>query len=91
MSSNQVLLPVGVWTQITTTDKQGSIRQQSGNTTVVYLESPTEPIGFSDTTPVMEETTKGESWLYFKVGTADFVWAFAITEDAAIVVTPGSD
>lgn len=90
MSSSQISLPVGVWTQITTTDKQGSIRQQSGNTTVVYLESPIKPTTFNEDTPVMEETTKGEDWLYFRVGATDFVWAFAISEDAVIVVTPAS-
>ena len=42
------------------------------------------------TTPVMERTIKDEDWNYYNVQAADFVWAYANTEDAVIVVSPGS-
>lgn len=91
MSSTLITLTKGVWTQITTANKDGSIRHQSGNTSVVYLESPTAPTEFSTATPVMESTTKGESFIYWGVTASDFVWAYAISGDSSITVTPKGD
>ena len=90
MSSQQVSLTQGQWIQITTTDKDGSIRHHSGQR-VVYLESATIPPAFSPATPVMETTTIGDSWSYFGVASSDFVWALAISSDAVIVVTATSE
>ncbi len=90
MSSIQIQLPAQTWVQITTADKQGSIRQQSGNGTVIYTESPTEPATQSTSTPVMEETTKGENFVYYGVSDTNFIWAYSISEDSVITVTSGS-
>lgn len=89
MPSSQIDLPEKVWTQITTTDKSGSIRHQAGNTTIVYTESPTIPAAINPDTPVMEATIKGEDWTYYNVGVSDFVWAHANSSDAVITVSPG--
>lgn len=88
MSSKLITLNQGTWTQITTADKDGSIRHHSGNTAVVYLESATAPTGFSTATPTMETTMKGESFTYWGVSLSDFLWAFAISSGASITVTP---
>lgn len=88
MSSILIPLTQGVWTQITTTDKDGSIRHQSGAGQVVYTEALNQPIGLTPSTPVMESTIKGESFIYWGVTTSAFVWAYAVSDDASITVTP---
>ena len=90
MSSTQITLPEKTWVQITTSDKSGSIRHQSGNTTIVYTESSTEPATLNPNTPVMESTIKDQDWTYFNVAVADFVWAWANSSDAIVTVSPGS-
>jgi hypothetical protein len=89
MSSTQISLTKNTWTQVTTTDKSGSIRHQKGNTTIVYTEAATIPTTLSAATPVMEATIKGEDFTYYKVPSTDFVWAHANSEDAVITVSPG--
>lgn len=88
MSSAQIALPQGVWTQITTTDKQGSIRHHQGGSKVIYIEAPVIPVGFDPSSPTMETTIKGEGWPYYGVAATDFVWAYSITDDSIIVVSP---
>jgi hypothetical protein len=89
MASAQISLPAETWVQITTTDKTGSVRHHSGNTSIVYTESATEPAALSASTPVMESTIMGEEWAYFSVASSDFVWAHANNASAVIVVSPG--
>lgn len=89
MSSIQYQLPEATWVQVTTTDKQGSIRHQSGNGLVIYTESPIQPTGHNENTPVMEETRKSQDFIYYNVGPSDFVWAYSISGDSVITVTPG--
>lgn len=88
MASTQIALAHGAWTQITTTDGDGSIRHQSGAGQVIYTESLNQPIGLTPATPVMESTIKGESFIYWGVTTSAFVWAYAISDDVLITVTP---
>jgi hypothetical protein len=88
MASTQIPLTKGQWTQITTTDKTGSIRHHSGKTTVIYTESVSTPAALSPTTPTMETTTMGEEFIYWGVAAADLVWAWAVEVDAVIVVSP---
>lgn len=90
MASAQIALPQKTWVQITTTDKSGSIRHQAGNTTIIYTESPTEPAALNQDTPVMEATLKSQDFTYFNIAAADFVWAWANSEDAILTVSPGS-
>lgn len=88
MASAQINLTKNVWTKVTTTDKNGSIRHHSGGTQVVYLESATTPPAFGPVTPTMEETRVGDDWPYWGVDAEDFVWALAVSSDAVIVVSP---
>ena len=88
MSSAQIELPKNTWVQVTTTDKSGSVHHQAGNTTVLYIEAATIPAALDATTPVMEATVKGQGWAYFNIASSDFLWAYAISEDAIIVVSP---
>ncbi len=88
MSSTLIPLAQGVWTQVTTTDKDGSIRHQFGAGQVIYTEAPNQPTGFTPATPVMEATIKGGSVTYWGVPASDFVWAYAISGEASITVTP---
>lgn len=90
MPSVQVELPEKTWVQITTTDKSGSIRHQSGNTVIIYTEAPSQPPALSASTPVMEATVKGQDFPYFDVSASDSVWAYASSADAVITVSPGS-
>lgn len=89
MASTQIALTAKTWTQVTTTDKSGSIRHQSGNTAVSYTESTTEPAAFNSATPIMESTIKGEDFPYYGIGTSEFLWAYAVEDDAVITVSPG--
>lgn len=91
MASTQIPLTKGTWTQITTSDGDGSIRHQSGFGQVIYTEALNQPIGLTLATPVMESTIKGESITYWGVTTSDFVWAYAISGDSSITVTPKGD
>lgn len=88
MASSQINIPKETWVQITTADKDGSVRHHSGLTQVVYTEAPVMPVGFDPETPTMEATILGEDWIYWGVAIADFVWAYAISADAEIVVSP---
>jgi hypothetical protein len=88
MSSTTFSLPKGTWVQITTTDNAGSVRQQSGNTVVIYTEAETIPAATNPNTPVMESTRLGESFAYFRVAATDNIWANANNEDAVVVVSP---
>lgn len=88
MASSLIGLPKGVWTQITTTDKEGSVFQKLGSTKVVYLEAEEAPITFDTLTPVMAATTKGEQLSYYGVAAAEFIFAYAIFGDAEVTVSP---
>ena len=88
MASSQKILPVGVWVKITDSDKEGSIRHQSGNTLVVYLESPIAPVGFDEDTPISGRTKLGEERPYYGVSSTDFIYARATKADAKLTLTP---
>lgn len=88
MASTQVALVKNVWTQLTTTDKSGSINHQSGKTKVVYVEAAVTPVGLTPATPVMDSTIMGSSFVYWGVPAADFIWAYAESENATVTVSP---
>lgn len=88
MASTNKPLTKNVWTKITDTDKNGSIRHKSGNTQVAYVEAATAPTSFDENTAIMEDTYMRDEWTYFSVPAADFVWAYAVSADAVLVVTP---
>ena len=89
MSSTQIALPIKTWIQVTTTDKEGSIRHQTGNTSVFFTEAPLIPVGIDTDTPIMETTEKGDVFPYYNVPATDFLWAYATSDDAVITVSPG--
>lgn len=88
MASTQISLPQGVWVKVTTTDKDGYIRHHSGQTKVIYTEALNQPIGLLPTTPVMKSTIMGGYTDYKGVPSDAFVWAYAISANAVLVVTP---
>ena len=89
MASVQLSLTKGAWVQVTIESNDGSIRHQSGDTRVVYLESDSAPALFNELTPTMQSTSKGEAFPYYTVKDGEFVYAYAINSDAVIAVTPG--
>ena len=88
MASEIIELEQGVWTQVTNTDKDGSIFHKSGSGKVVYVESPTVPTVYDESVPIMEETLRGESWPYYDVAAADNVYAYSLTDNAVITKSP---
>lgn len=87
MSSTLIQLTKGVWTQITTTSKYGFIRHHQGNTKIVYVTAPSIVAGLDPSTAVMRDTIMGSQIIYEGVDKDDFVWAYAISSDAKIVVS----
>lgn len=88
MSSIQKQLTKGVWSQITTTDKNGEILHLNGNSKVIYTEAPVIPVGHDVNTPTSRETVMRESFSYYSIAPTDFLWALALTKDVKITVTP---
>jgi len=86
MSLKQV--PEGVWTQLTTTDKDGEVFHKNGSSQIYYVEAAVIPVGFDSDTPVSMITELHESFTYYRIATADFLWAYNPKEDAAVTVTP---
>jgi hypothetical protein len=87
MSSTLIPLTQGVWTQITTTSKEGFIRHHQGSTKIVYVVAPSVSSALDPTTAVMHDTIMGSQIIYDGVDKDDFVWAYAISSDAKVVVT----
>lgn len=88
MASTIINLPQGVWTQVTTTDKEGSIRHKHGESVVLYLEASTAPTTFDENTPDMEQTYKGDGFPYWGVASGEFVFAYSLNGDSELVVSP---
>ncbi len=91
MASTKFDLAQGTWTQITTDDKNGDIFHNNGNTQIIYVEAETAPLTWDGDTPTMAVTIKGQSLPYDGVGDSSFVFAYAISSDAVISVTPSVD
>ena len=91
MASTKFDLEQGTWTQITTDDKNGDIFHNNGNTQIVYVEAETIPLTWDSDTPTMAVTIKGQSLPYDGVGNDSFIFAYAISSDAIISVTPSVD
>lgn len=88
MSSGLFELTKGVWTQITTTDKSGKVLHLTGDPSVVYMQSPIQPVGYDKTTPTSQSTIARNFFMYSEMATEDFLWAYSINSDAVISVTP---
>lgn len=88
MSSGLFELTKAVWTQITTTDKSGKVLHLSGDPSVVYMQSPVQPVGYDKTTPTSQSTIARNFFMYSEMATEDFLWAYSVNSDAVISVTP---
>lgn len=83
-----IQVPQGVWTQLTTTDKDGSVFHKNGKEPVYYVEAAVSPVGFDANTPISEVSTLQRSFTYFRIDILNFLWAFCAEGDAALTVTP---
>ncbi len=90
MSSTQIALTKGVWTQVTTSETEGSIYHTHGDTRVVYLEAPTAPAGFAENTPISGFSKVSVDLPFYGVSATDFIFAYAINGDAKITLTPAA-
>ncbi len=90
MASTQIALTKGVWTQVTTDEKEGSIYHTHGDTRVVYLEAPTTPTGFTENTPISGFSKVSSELPFYGVSATDFIFAYAINSDAKITLTPAA-
>lgn len=83
-----IQVPQGVWTQLTTTDKDGSVFHKNGTSPVYYVEAALAPSGFDVNTPVSEISNLQESFTYFSIDSLNFLWAFCVEDNATLTVTP---
>lgn len=90
MASTQIELTQGVWTQITTDEVEGSIYHTHGDTRVIYLEAPTAPTGFDDSTPVSGYSDINTELPFYGIAVTDFIFAYAVNGDAKITLTPAA-
>ncbi len=90
MASTQIALTKGVWTQVTTDETEGSIYHTHGDTRVVYLEAPTAPTGFDESTPISGFSQVSVELPFYGVSATEFIFAYAINGDAKITLTPAS-
>tara|TARA_R110000851_G_scaffold324622_1_gene492030 strand:+ start:150 stop:977 length:828 start_codon:yes stop_codon:yes gene_type:complete len=88
MASVRISITKKVWTQITTTEKQGEILHLSGETQIAYVKAPVSPSGYDESTPAIKITSKRDGYDYDGISDLDFIWAYAITADATIVNCP---
>lgn len=88
MASVLIELPANTWVQVTTGSASGSVRHKEGLATIVYVESASQPVGYSEDTPVMEETRERDTWPYFSVASGEFIWAWS-SRPAEVVVAEG--
>lgn len=88
MASVQIELEQGVWKQVTTSEVEGSIYHTHGDTRVIYLEAPTTPTGFNDSTPVSGYSDINTELPFYGIAAADFIFAYAVNGDAKITLTP---
>lgn len=83
-----IQVPKGVWTKLTTTDKDGEVFHKNGTSPVAYVEAAVIPVGFDADTPVSGITDLQESLTYYRIDAANFLWAFCRNSDAILTVTP---
>jgi hypothetical protein len=87
MPSQLINLTQEVWTQITTSSADGSIRHHEGKTKVVYVVAASIDSELDTTTSVMRDTIIGAEIPYSGIPSGSFVWAYAISSNAKVVVT----
>lgn len=88
MASETIELEEGVWTQVTETDKDGSIFHKSGTGKVIYIESDTPPTVYDANVPIMEQTSQGDTFPYYGVAASDSVYAYSLNGASVITKSP---
>lgn len=88
MSSGLFELSKNIWTKITTADKNGKVLHISGEPSVVYVLSATQPVGYNASTPTYSVTTPRNFFMYEGIKDDEFLWAYSINDSAIISVTP---
>lgn len=86
MPSQLINLTQGVWTKITT-GADGIIRHHEGKTKIVYVVAPSIAAALDPATAVMRDTIIGTEMPYNGIPAGSFVWAYAISGNARVVVT----
>lgn len=89
MSTVNFELAPNTWVAITSTDKNGSVYHNMGDTIVTYVEAETTPPDLTSGSPKLATTSQSEHFSYYDVTTDGVIWAWSAT-DAIISVTPGS-
>lgn len=87
MASTIIAVPANTWVQVTTTDKEGSIRHKQGGK-VAYVEAAALPVGYDVTTAAMQTTSIAEVFTYYGIAAGDNLYAYALDSDAEIVKAP---
>lgn len=85
MSSIKTELEKGEWMLVS--DKPAFIRQNLGNSQVVYLVANSLPAGFDQDTATMKTTIKGGSTLIDEVDAGSAIYAYSISADVSLSVT----
>jgi len=83
-----IQVPQGVWTKITTTDKNGEVFHKNGTSQIFYVEQTNAPLSRDVSTPVSMVTDIQESFTYYKIDAVNFLWAYCALNDATVTVTP---
>lgn len=86
MPSQLINLTQEVWTQITTS-ADGIIRHHEGKTKIVYVVATSIVAALDPATAVMRDTIIGTEIPYSGIPAGSFIWAYAISGNANVVVT----
>ena len=82
-------LTQGVWTEITTTDKNGNIAHMSGLGDVIYGQFESQPPAYDpETSPWSWKTNTGDTQIYFDLPATCTVWALALTDNCVVSTAP---
>lgn len=80
-------LDIATWKQISTGENRVDIRHLTGHTQIAYVKASALPVGFDSDTATMLVTTVGEEEDYGGIAEDEFLYAYAISDDASISVT----
>lgn len=86
MASSVIEVGTGAWTQVSTTDKEGSIRHKSGGK-VIYVEAAAPPATVEPIATI-KTTLPGDEFQYYGIAAGDNLYALAVNDAAEIVKAP---
>ncbi len=94
MATTKVSVKMGEWVNIAKGHKNFQIRHITGKGEVVYTEQEKKPIfkfPNPDAPAPSFSTTMSENAYFFKVKTVDNVYAWALTDDCELSITPAEE